>query len=31
MVEPEVAFIDFNGLLELAENFVSFIVARVAG
>lgn len=29
MVEPEVAFIDLNGLLELAENFVSFIVAEV--
>lgn len=29
MVEPEVAFIDLDGLLELAENFVSFIVRRV--
>jgi asparaginyl-tRNA synthetase len=29
MVEPEVAFIDLDGLLELAENFVSFIAARV--
>jgi len=29
MVEPEVAFIDLPGLLELAENFVSYIVARV--
>ncbi len=29
MVEPEVAFIDLDGLLELAENFVSFIVAHV--
>ncbi len=29
MVEPEVAFIDLNGLLELAENFVSFIAQRV--
>lgn len=29
MVEPEVAFIDLDGLLELAENFVSFIVGRV--
>ena len=29
MVEPEVAFIDLPALLELAENFVSFIVARV--
>jgi asparaginyl-tRNA synthetase len=26
MVEPEVAFIDLDGLLKLAENFVSFIV-----
>ena len=29
MVEPEVAFIDLDGLLELAENFVSFIIAEV--
>ncbi|MFA5423688.1 MAG: amino acid--tRNA ligase-related protein, partial [Phycisphaerae bacterium] len=29
MVEPEIAFIDLPGLLETAENFVSFIVARV--
>ncbi len=29
MVEPEVAFIDLDGLLELAENSVSFIVAEV--
>jgi len=29
MVEPELAFIDLDGLLELAENFVSFIVERV--
>ncbi len=29
MVEPEVAFIDLPGLLELAENFVSSIVQRV--
>jgi asparaginyl-tRNA synthetase len=29
MVEPEVAYTDLDGLLELAENFVSFIVARV--
>jgi asparaginyl-tRNA synthetase len=29
MVEPEVAFIDLDGLLELAENFVCFIVAQV--
>ncbi len=29
MVEPEVAFIDLPGLLELAENFVTYIVTRV--
>jgi len=29
MVEPEVAFIELDGLLELAENFVSSIVTRV--
>ncbi len=29
MVEPEVAYIDLDGLLELAENFVSFIAAEV--
>ena len=29
MVEPEVAFIDLNGLLELSENFVTFIVTQV--
>ena len=29
MVEPEVAFIDLGGLLELAESFVSFIVTQV--
>jgi asparaginyl-tRNA synthetase len=29
MVEPEVAFIELDGLLELAENFVSFIAQRV--
>ena len=29
MVEPEVAFIDLDGLLELAENFVSFIAEQV--
>ncbi|MFQ6036233.1 MAG: asparagine--tRNA ligase [Sedimentisphaerales bacterium] len=29
MVEPEVAFIDLDGLLELAENFVSFIATEV--
>ncbi len=29
MVEPEIAFTDLGGLLELAEQFVSFIVSRV--
>jgi len=29
MVEPEVAFIDLDGLLELGENFVSFIAQQV--
>lgn len=29
MVEPEVAFIDLDGLLELAENFVTFITTDV--
>jgi len=29
MVEPEVAYMDLPGLLELAENFVSSVVARV--
>ncbi|MGA1980253.1 MAG: asparagine--tRNA ligase [Sedimentisphaerales bacterium] len=29
MVEPEVAFIDLDGLLGLAENFVSFIVRGI--
>ena len=29
MVEPEIAFIDLPGLLEVAENFVSFIVQKV--
>ncbi len=29
MVEPEVAYIDLNGLLELAEDFVCSIVQRV--
>jgi asparaginyl-tRNA synthetase len=29
MVEPEVAFIDLKGLLELAESFVSFIIEQV--
>ena len=29
MVEPEVAFLEFEGLCELAESFVSELVARV--
>ncbi|MGZ5447224.1 MAG: asparagine--tRNA ligase [Thermoanaerobaculia bacterium] len=29
MVEPEVAFLDFEGLQELAEEFIEFIVGRV--
>jgi asparaginyl-tRNA synthetase len=29
MIEPEVAFMEFDGLLELAEDFVSVVVARV--
>ncbi len=29
MIEPEVAFMELPGLLELAEEFVSYIVARV--
>jgi len=29
MVEPEVAYINLDGLLELAENFVSFIAEQV--
>ena len=29
MVEPEVAYIDLDGLLELGENFVWYIVQRV--
>ena len=29
MVEPEVAFLEFDGLCELAEEFVSELVARV--
>ncbi len=29
MIEPEVAFMDLNGLLELAENFLSHIVQSV--
>jgi len=28
MVEPEVAFLDFDGLQQLAEEFVEYIVAR---
>ena len=29
MVEPEVAFLEFPGLLDLAEEFVTYVVARV--
>jgi aspartyl-tRNA synthetase len=29
MVEPEVAFLELPGLLELAESFVAYLVARV--
>ncbi len=29
MVEPEIAFVDLPGLLEVAENFVSFVVQKV--
>jgi asparaginyl-tRNA synthetase len=29
MIEPEVAFLELDGLLELAEDFVSAVVARV--
>jgi asparaginyl-tRNA synthetase len=29
MVEPEVAFLELDGLMDLAEQFISFIVARV--
>ena len=29
MVEPEVAYLELDGLMELAENFISFIVGRV--
>lgn len=29
MVEPEVAFMEFEGLCELAEEFVTYLVARV--
>jgi asparaginyl-tRNA synthetase len=29
MIEPEVAFMDLDGLMELAENFISHIVASV--
>ena len=28
MVEPEVAFLDLSGLLELAESFVAYVVGR---
>jgi len=29
MVEPEVAFLEFDGLCELSEEFVTYLVARV--
>jgi asparaginyl-tRNA synthetase len=29
MIEPEVAYMDLDGLMELAENFLAHIVARV--
>jgi asparaginyl-tRNA synthetase len=29
MVEPEVAFIDLDGLLELAEDFICYVVGKV--
>ncbi len=29
MVEPELAFLELDGLMDLAEQFISFIVARV--
>jgi asparaginyl-tRNA synthetase len=29
MIEPEVAFMDLDGLMQLAENFISHIVMRV--
>ncbi|MGD0796411.1 MAG: asparagine--tRNA ligase [Acidobacteriaceae bacterium] len=29
MIEPEVAYMDLDGLMHLAENFISYIVARV--
>jgi asparaginyl-tRNA synthetase len=29
MVEPEVAFLEFDGLCDLAQDFVSYLVARV--
>ncbi len=29
MVEPEVAFLDFEGLIRLAEDFVGFVAGRV--
>jgi asparaginyl-tRNA synthetase len=28
MIEPEVAFLEFSGLLELAEEFISYVVGR---
>lgn len=29
MIEPEVAFLELDGLLELAENFIAYVTARV--
>ena len=29
MVEPEIAFLDFEGLVRLAEEFINFLVSRV--
>ena len=28
MIEPEVAFLELPGLLELAEEFISYVVGR---
>lgn len=30
MIEPEVAFLEFDGLMELAEEFVEYVVGRTA-
>ncbi|MBW3565200.1 MAG: asparagine--tRNA ligase [Acidobacteria bacterium] len=30
MIEPEVAFLEFDGLMELAEEFVEYVVGRAA-